>query len=112
MRESKLTEHIFKKGKFITPFNSIMTTLLKEKSWSYGRIPEYLWLGLIINGGERSEQMEKCLNLLKRLNEIDDDNTLDLPKISSIFKMKKHNQVLFFHIWKKFKSWNILSLYQ
>ncbi|ECJ9718906.1 hypothetical protein FQR53_03585 [Listeria monocytogenes] len=96
MRESKLTEHIFKKGKFITPFNSIMTTLLKEKSWSYGRIPEYLWLGLIINGGERSEQMEKCLNLLKRLNEIDDDNTLDLPKISSIFKMKKHNQVLFF----------------
>lgn len=50
MQRSKLSDHVFKKGKFITPFNSIpfMKEIEDEKSWAYGRMPEYLWMGLIL----------------------------------------------------------------
>ena len=50
MRYSKLSDHLFKKGKFITPMNSfpLMQELNDEKSWSYGRLPEYLWIGLVL----------------------------------------------------------------
>ena len=50
MRRSKLSDHTFQKGKFITPINAIplMHELEDEKSWTYGRMPEYLWIGLIL----------------------------------------------------------------
>ena len=37
MKRSKLSDHTFKKGKFITPINSLplMHELEDEKSWSY-----------------------------------------------------------------------------
>ena len=49
-RPSKLSEHTFAKGEFVTPFNAIpgMTEMTNEKSWSYGRLPEYLWMGFIL----------------------------------------------------------------
>lgn len=34
---SKLSEHEFKKGKFTTPLNTIMTSISDDKSWTYGR---------------------------------------------------------------------------
>jgi len=44
-----LSEHVFRKGKFITPINSIpqMYELPNGQSWMYGRLPEYLWIGLM-----------------------------------------------------------------
>ena len=50
MKHSKLSDHVFKKGEFITPINSIpiMPEMTDEKSWTYGRMPEYLWMGLIL----------------------------------------------------------------
>lgn len=98
MRNSKLTEHEFKKGKFITPFNKVLSSLLKEESWFYGRLPEYLWLGLIIDGGERTEQLGKCMDLLRRLKELDEDKLILSPKISSILKLSEQKQVSFFRI--------------
>ena len=49
MESSKLSDHVLKKGKFITPINNIPNAkeLSDEKSWTYGRMPEYLWIGLI-----------------------------------------------------------------
>lgn len=96
MRNSKLTEHHLKKGKFVTPFNKIMSAVSKEDSWYYGRVPEYFWLGLIIDGGERTEQLEKCMKLLTRLKELDKYNEIDLPKISLILQLDKQNQAIFF----------------
>ena len=50
MGRSKLSEHTFQKGKFITPINSLpmMQEFEDEKSWPYGRMPEYLWIGLLL----------------------------------------------------------------
>ena len=64
IERSKLSQHKFEKGKLITPFNQHFQDLLKEESWYYGRMPEYVWLGLIVNSGNRNVQMEKCLNIM------------------------------------------------
>ena len=50
MKHTKLSDHKFKKGKFITPMNSLpmMEEFEDEKSWTYVRMPEYLWIGLIL----------------------------------------------------------------
>ncbi|WP_213809889.1 hypothetical protein [Jeotgalicoccus sp. WY2] len=71
---SKLSDHKFEKGKLITPINTIVSEMVKEKSWYYGRIPEYIWLGLIISHGERLEQLEKCRQILNYLNTTDKNN--------------------------------------
>jgi len=101
MEHSKLTDHHFKKGKFITPFNQVLSELLQEDSWHYGRMPEYIWLGLIINADERTIQMGKCLKILMRLNEIDEDKTVNLPKFSLILKLDDYKQVIFFTFLKE-----------
>ena len=65
----KLTQHSFKKGKFTTPINSIpnMAPLEDEKSWTYGRMPEYLWIGLILHKYGRSEGLKRLYCIIKKL---------------------------------------------
>lgn len=91
-KTSKLSEHKFKKGKFVTPFNQHLKELIKENSWYYGRMPEYLWLGLIIQDGERSEQLFKCKAIIDFLKDIDKGSEIYLPKLSLILKLPKEKQ--------------------
>lgn len=93
---SKLSDHKFEKGKLITPINTIVSEMVKEKSWYYGRIPEYIWLGLIISHGERLEQLEKCRQILNYLNTTDKNNKVPLPKMSLIFEMDDSEQNEFY----------------
>ena len=57
---SKLSDHAFKKGKFITPISNmpLMHELEDEKYWTYGRMPEYLWIGLILKYYGRDEGLQ------------------------------------------------------
>ena len=61
MRHSTLSEHKFKKGLFVTPFNSLdnIYELPDDCSWSYGRMPEYLWIALILNKQGRKIGLDK-----------------------------------------------------
>lgn len=95
-RRSKLSEHKFKKGKLITPFNQIFDELIKEQSWYYGRMPEYIWLGLIVSNGKRVNQIEKCIKILDFLHEIDEKKEIDLPKISLVFNLSDEKQQKFY----------------
>ncbi len=61
MRHIKLSEHIFKKENLL-PRLTICPWLKEfedEKSWAYGRMPEYLWIGLILNHYGRDEGLRK-----------------------------------------------------
>ena len=60
MRHSTLSEHKFKKGVFITPFNSMdnIYELPDDYSWTYGRMPEYLWIALILKTQGREKGLE------------------------------------------------------
>ena len=72
MRHSKLAEHTFKKGKFITPMNTLpnMQELSDEKSWTYGRMPEYLWIGLILKRLGREEGLNKLYSIASMLHKL------------------------------------------
>jgi hypothetical protein len=64
MNHSKLSDHKFDKGKFITPWNEFLSELGQENSWFYGRLPDYLWLVLIIDYYGRKEGLLKCLTII------------------------------------------------
>jgi len=91
MRNSKLSEHEFSKGKFITPFNKFMKELSKEDSWFHGRLPEYIWLALVMKYYGREEGLNKCNLLLKKIN--DYSSTVFLPRLSAIFALPDNNQL-------------------
>lgn len=97
LEKSKLSDHKFKKGKFITPFNQVFEDILQENSWYYGRMPEYIWLGLIIDDGERNVQLNKCIRIMQYLQEITNDDEIDYPKLSLIFNLPEEKQIAFYH---------------
>ena len=87
MRHIKLSEHIFKKGKFITPFNNLpmVKEFEDEKSWAYGRMPEYLWIGLILNHYGRDEGLRKSYNIISLLHKLAPN--LYTARLSEILKL-------------------------
>ena len=94
---SKLSEHKFKKGKFITPFNEL--TNVAENSWFHCRMPEYIWLGLVIKYYGRDEGLIKCNRLLKKVSEY--SSSIYIPRFSDILNLPDKNQL---DIYKSFKE--------
>lgn len=92
---SKLKEHVLKKGKFITPFNTIMTSMSDDKSWTYGRLPEYLWIGLIFKQYGRKKGLEKLYKIIRKLHEVAPD--LTAPRLSSILSLNSELQKSFYN---------------
>lgn len=87
MGHSKLSDHMFKKGKFITPINSIpiMQEMSDEKSWAYGRMPEYLWIGLILKQFGREEGLKKLYRIVSELHKLAPE--LYTARMSQILKL-------------------------
>lgn len=96
MRYSKLSEHKFKKGKFITPINSLpnIQELEDEKSWAYGRMPEYLWIGLILKYYGREEGLKKLYSIVFELHKLVPD--LYTVRFSQILKLDGAIQARFY----------------
>lgn len=84
---SKLSEHTFKKGKFITPMNTLpfMHEFEDEKSWAYGRMPEYLWIGLILKYYGRDEGLKKSYEIISALHKLAPN--LYTARMSQILKL-------------------------
>jgi hypothetical protein len=96
MRNSKLSEHEFSKGKFITPFNKFMKVLSKEESWFHGRLPEYIWLALILKYYGRNEGLVRCHHLLKVVKE---HTSLFLPRFSDILNLSENDQATIYNLF-------------
>ena len=94
MKHTKLSEHKFKKGKFITPWNDAFGDLFRENSWFQNRLPEYLWIALIIKEYGREKGLDRCLYLVHELSKINSD--LVVPSFSQITKMSDKEQESFF----------------
>lgn len=92
MRNSKLSEHTFKKGRFITPLNSLpmMKELEDEKSWTYGRMPEYIWIGLILKYFGREEGLKKLYYIISKIHNVAPD--LYTVRLSQILKLDTNIQ--------------------
>ncbi|GAA5395797.1 hypothetical protein SuUB85_16410 [Streptococcus uberis] len=85
---SKLSDHDFKKGVFRTKFSQSVTPLDKESDWIHSKGPEYLWIGLALQYGNRTEQMERMMLALTNLSkELDLEKILPLPAMSLILNL-------------------------
>lgn len=87
--------HKLKKGKFITPFNEILTQIGKEEQWYLGRLPEYIWIALIYKSNPRPKSFQLLESILYELNKYlpSEDNH---PKISNILKLPEEKQKNFY----------------
>lgn len=96
MPPSKLSDHIFKKGKFTTPLNSIpmMTEMEDKKSWTYGRLPEYLWIGLVFNQYGRMLGLQKLYRIIVELHKLAPD--MLAPRMSDILSLDVNVQADFY----------------
>lgn len=96
MIHSKLSEYTFKKGEFITPMNSLsmMKEFEDEKSWTYGRMPEYLWIGLIFKCFGREEGLKKLNWIISVLHKLAPE--LYSARLSQILKLDKDVQEKFY----------------
>jgi len=96
MQNSKLSDHTFKKGKFITPINSIpvMQELSDEESWTYGRMPEYLWIGLVLKRFGRDDGLSKLFSIISELHKLAPE--LYTVRISQILKLEPSIQRKFY----------------
>lgn len=92
MRKTRLSDHTFKKGKFITPFNTIpmVQELEDEKSWTYGRMPEYLWIGMVLKHFGRETGMEKIYSIISKLHQLCPE--LYTARLSQILKLDESIQ--------------------
>lgn len=95
---SSLSDHkVYRRqGRVVTPFNDGLGDKLALSSWAKERMPEYLWLGLILMEYGREEGFEKAGAILKNIST--QVTTLSEPKLSQIFGLSRDEQVSVFQI--------------
>lgn len=100
----KLSQHKFKKGKFISPLNDIGFDLT-EMPWFQRRLPEYIWIGLIINKYGRNNGLNICGAIIQELK------NLYVPKLgfSELLALDNSKQEKIWHCVSKFAGDDILT---
>ena len=107
MQPSKLGSHKLIKGRFVTPFNEIGTPMSDEESWVYGRLPEYIWIGLIFDYYGRSEALYKLREILQLIKkQIPSLHTL---RLSDIFSLDSTEQIRTYEIMLKIIDREVLA---
>ena len=65
-----------------------------EKSWTYGRMPEYLWIGLILKYYGRDEGLSKLYRIISALHRLAPE--LYTARMSQIITLQKDIQKNFY----------------
>ncbi len=104
---SKLSDHKFKKGKFVTPMNDALSDIGKKNYWDKERLPEYLWIGLIIKYYGRKDGLIKCGYIIQKLIELFPD--INLPKLSKILKLDNEEQAKFYDFVLEYVDKDVLA---
>lgn len=105
--QSKLSDHTFHKGKFITPLNELMTGMSDEESWKYGRLPEYLWIGLVFNKYQREDGLAKMQKIIDVLHA--ELPNLFAPLLSDIISQSDETQIKIYDQIKQIISKDTLA---
>ena len=71
MQYTSLKSYKLKNGKFISPWNELATPMEDNKTWTYGRLPEYLWVGLVFYKYGRTEGLRRLGVLMGRLSKVE-----------------------------------------
>ncbi len=65
-----------------------------EKSWTYGRMPEYIWIGLILKYYGREEGLRKSYSIISTLHKLAPD--LNTARLSQIINLEADIQKKFY----------------
>jgi hypothetical protein len=95
-RTSGLHDHKIKKGVLLTPLNDALGSSLKLNSWAKERMPDYLWLGLILLKYKRNEGLKRAGQILFEISKSFD--MLEQPTLSQIFELPDHDQEMVYKI--------------
>ena len=68
----------------------MMQELEDEKSWTYGRMPEYIWIGLILKYFGREEGLKKSYYIIYKIHNVAPD--LYTVRLSQILKLDTNIQ--------------------
>ena len=103
---STLEQHTIKKGVIQPPLNTIPN--MNPTHWNKDRLPEYLWLGLILIAYEnRTEGIETVGKILKGITKI--NNELIRPRLSDIFSLDDDSQEDIYSMMCNIINYEILS---
>jgi hypothetical protein len=82
-----------KKGKFVTTLNYAALNISFSK-WNLERLPEYIWIGFILDYYGREEGMKRIHEICTILHDIAEP--ILLPKLSEIFSLNDSEQNRFY----------------
>lgn len=85
---SKLKDHKFKKGLIIPPFMDGLN--LSFQSWSHDRLPEFIWMGLILDHYGRNEGIKRANNILITISKYFKD--ISFPRLSVLLNLSNPKQ--------------------
>jgi hypothetical protein len=104
---SGISDHKRRKGVLITPFNAASGDTLRLSSWARERMPEYLWLGLILLRYGRKVGIEKAGNILFEISR--NIESLLQPRMSKIFSLSYDEQKIVYEIISKHVEKDVLA---
>ena len=110
MPHSKLKDHVFdpKKRKFLSPMNAVLGNLANIQDWFRERMPEYLWIGLILDFFD--SRRLAILYLTSALKQITAEYPdLINPRMSTILAMPEKDQKRVFDILEQFVPKDVIS---
>lgn len=95
---SKLSDHRLyrKQGKVVAPLNDGLVNQLTLSSWTRERMPEFLWLGLVLMEHGRDAGFEKAGRILLKISK--EAKSLSHPKMSEILALPSHEQRAIYQI--------------
>jgi len=104
---SGISDHKKRKGALVTPFNAAFGDTLKLSPWAKERMPEYLWLGLILLHYGRTTGIERAGNILSEISKKFD--SLSQPRMSKILNLTNDEQELLYEIICKHVEKEVLA---
>jgi len=91
---SKISDHKLEKGVFITPLNNVCEIMDEVDSWGVGKVPEFLWIGMILDYYDRDDAINRLSRIMEYLHDI--APKLEFPKISAIHELDEKVQDCFY----------------
>lgn len=106
MEKIKLSKHVKQGDTFYTPFTdpSGLGDKLCLSSWARCRLPEFIWIGLIINDQGRKNGLKNLYQIIKDLKY----ENMAIPQLSKIFELSERQQRKYWSIVTQYVDKNIL----
>lgn len=106
---SSLSDHRLykKKGLVATPLNDGLRDLLALNSWTKERMPEYIWLGLVLMYYGRKKGFEKTRQILSEISK--KIKSLSHPRFSMILNLPADDQEIIYEVICKFIDKKVIS---